>query len=435
MKFLKTLAIVCLSQLAFCPAIGLSQAPQPEGLVPALIATDFNELVSEVPTRVASMVNVVNPFNHHQICDCSSCDMQKCWDSGYYFGSIEYLMTWGKPRTTPALVTTSTAGTAASNAGVLGLTSTETLFGGGTVGAEARHGGQLTLGRWMGKNGDIGLGVRLMAVESNSPQFSATSTGNPILARPFFNVTSSQEDALVIAHADLADGSILAESRNDFMSGELFMRRHAWDGRGYEVEFLAGYHVTRMDDTISVITNSTFTDPGGPVPVGTMADVNDLFEARNTFHGGSLGLSANFHRGDIHFKALGKISLGNMHQHMTIAGSNTITAPGGGGSSTTAGGLLALPTNIGTYERNEFVYVPEVMMTVAYDWRENIQLTAGYTFTYWSRMVLAGDQIDRNINTTQFNGGTLSGSAVPAFAFRDTDFWLQGLRLGFNWAY
>ncbi|MCP3695815.1 MAG: BBP7 family outer membrane beta-barrel protein, partial [Planctomycetaceae bacterium] len=84
---------------------------------------------------------------------------------------------------------------------------------------------------------------------------------------------------------------------------------------------------------------------------------------------------------------------------------------------------------------NEFVYVPEIMMTVAYDWRENIQLSAGYTFTYWSRVLLAGDQIDRNINTSQLGGGTLTGSSSPAFTFRDTDFWLQGLRLGFNWTY
>jgi hypothetical protein len=435
MKFLKTLAIVCLLQLCFRPAVGLSQAPPQGGLVPALMTTDFNALVSEAPDRLVSMVNMVSPFNHRQICDCSSCDMQKCWEAGYYFGSVEYLMMWGKPRTTPALVTTSTPGTAAGDAGVLGLGSTETLFGGGTLGADSRQGGQLTLGRWMGANGDIGLGVRLFALESNTPQFSATSTGNPILARPFFNTVTSQEDAVITAHADVADGNIHAESRNDFMSGELFMRRHAWDGRGYEVEFLAGYHVTRMDDTLGVTTSSTFTDPSGAIAVGTTIDVNDLFEARNTFHGGSLGLSANFHRGDVHFKALGKISLGSMRQQMIIDGSNTVTPPVGGGAVTTAGGLLAQPTNIGQYERNEFVYVPEVMMTVAYDWRENIQLSAGYTFTYWSRVLLAGDQIDRNINTSQLGGGTLTGSASPAFTFRDTDFWLQGLRLGFNWVY
>ena len=75
------------------------------------------------------------------------------------------------------------------------------------------------------------------------------------------------------------------------------------------------------------------------------------------------------------------------------------------------------------------------MMTVGYDWRENIQLTAGYSFTYWSRICLAGDQIDRRVNTSQLNGGALVGNALPEFSFQDTDFWLQGIRLGFNWAY
>ena len=260
-------------------------------------------------------------------------------------------------------------------------------------------------------------------------------TATPRMVR-FQDATTGSgfEAAAPIASSALLDGSVSAISRNDLMTGELFLRRPAWDGTGFEVEFLMGYHATRLDDLIDVTSNSTVTGTGGPFTVGTTVDATDQFEARNSFHGGSLGLSADFHRGNVHFKALGKISLGNMNQQVMINGSNTVT-PSGGSATTTAGGLLAQPTNIGDYERNEFVYVPEVMMTVAYDWRENIQLTAGYSFTYWSRICLAGDQIDRRVNTTQLNGGTLSGNAFPEFSFQDTDFWLQGIRLGFNWAY
>lgn len=362
--------------------------------------------------------------------------MQRSWEAGYSFGSVEYLMMWSKPRSVPALVTTSDP----ADGGVLGAATTETLFG-GEQGNGIRNGGLITAGRWLGPNGDVGLGVRLMAVESNSPEFSETATfgigsSGRLLARPFLDATTGSgfEAAAPIASSALLDGSVSAISRNDLMTGELFLRRPAWDGTGFEVEFLMGYHTTRLDDLIDVSSNSTVTGTGGPFTVGTTVDATDQFEARNRFHGGSLGLSADFHRGNIHFKTLGKISLGNMNQQVMINGSNTVT-PSGGSATTTAGGLLAQPTNIGDYERNEFVYVPEVMMTVAYDWRENIQLTAGYSFTYWSRICLAGDQIDRRVNTTQLNGGTLSGNAFPEFSFQDTDFWLQGIRLGFNWAY
>ena len=425
MKFHHLLLLVALLHTCLLPASGLSQAPA--NLDTGILATEASE------ANAKSWIPVL--WNHRRTCGCTTCDMQRSWEAGYSFGSVEYLMTWSKPRSVPALVTTSDS----ADGGVLGAPTTETLFG-GNLGNEARNGGQITAGRWMGVDGDVGLGVRLMAVESSSPQFSETATfdigsSDRFLARPFLNATTGSgfESAIPLADPSTLDGSITALARNDLMTGELFLRRPAWDGRGFEAEFLMGYHVTRLDDLIDVTSSSTVTDTGS-TSFGTTVDAMDQFEARNTFHGGSLGVSANFHRGNVHFKALGKISLGNMNQQVMINGSNTVT-PSGGSPTTTAGGLLALPTNIGNYERNEFVYVPEVMMTVGYDWRENIQLTAGYSFIYWSRMCLAGDQIDRRVNITQLNGGTLSGNALPEFAFRDTDFWLQGLRLGFNWAY
>ncbi len=426
MKFNHSLLLVALLCICLFPAYGISQAP--ENIESDALATEANA------ANAKSWIPVF--WNHKRSCACTTCDMQRSWEAGYSFGSVEYLMMWSKPRSVPALVTTSDPG----DAGVLGASTTETLFG-GDQGGQLRNGGLITAGRWLGANADLGLGVRLMAVESNSPEFSESATfgigsSGRLLARPFLDATASSgiETALPIAQSGLADGSVTALSRNDLMTGELFLRREAWDGRGFEVEFLMGYHVTQLDDLIDVSSSSVVTGAGGPFGIGTTVDASDQFEARNSFHGGSLGLSADFHRGNIHFKALGKVSLGNMNQQVMINGSNTVT-PGGGAATTTAGGLLAQATNIGDYERNEFVYVPEIMMTVGYDWRENIQLTAGYSFTYWSRICLAGDQIDRRVNTSQLNGGALVGNALPEFSFQDTDFWLQGIRLGFNWAY
>ena len=59
----------------------------------------------------------------------------------------------------------------------------------------------------------------------------------------------------------------------------------------------------------------------------------------------------------------------------------------------------------------------------------------GYSFVYWSDVVLAGNQIDRNVNASQFAGGPLNGVALPGVKFQETDFWVQGISTGaeFRW--
>ena len=42
---------------------------------------------------------------------------------------------------------------------------------------------------------------------------------------------------------------------------------------------------------------------------------------------------------------------------------------------------------------------------------------------YWSRMALAGDQIDPNVDLTQV-------SSNPSFRFHDTSYWAHGMSIG-----
>jgi hypothetical protein len=47
----------------------------------------------------------------------------------------------------------------------------------------------------------------------------------------------------------------------------------------------------------------------------------------------------------------------------------------------------------------------------------------GYTFIYWNNVILAGNQIDRNVDLSQV-------TVSPAPKFQRTDFWVQGVSLG-----
>ena len=79
-----------------------------------------------------------------------------------------------------------------------------------------------------------------------------------------------------------------------------------------------------------------------------------------------------------------------------------------------------------------FAVLPEANANVRVDVTRNLRLTAGYTFIYINRVQRSGDAIDRTLNPTQINGGTLIGDPRPAFAFHDTSLWLQGFNAGFE---
>ena len=124
---------------------------------------------------------------------------------------------------------------------------------------------------------------------------------------------------------------------------------------------------------------------------------------------------------------LGQVGIGNMNEQASVAGTTTIT-PAGGGSATNPGGLLAQPSNIGTYQRNRFVFLPQITANLNYHVNPNLSFHIGYNILWISDVALSGDQIDQTVNL-----GQPAGPNRPAFAFHGTDYWLQGINWGLNW--
>ena len=111
------------------------------------------------------------------------------------------------------------------------------------------------------------------------------------------------------------------------------------------------------------------------------------------------------------------MAVGETTSHVWIDGSTTIQEPTQA-AATSPGGFLALPSNIGHYAHNDLAVVPEVGLTLGYDITCRLKFTMGYSFLYWSKVARPGDQINTNINSTQFAPGTLAGLAVAAAALR-----------------
>ncbi len=365
-----------------------------------------------------------------------------------FYVRAEYLSYWTKGNPLPSLVTTSFPGTTQSEAGVLGFASTSTLFGNEKVDQSRRNGARLTLGYWFDEGQFNGIEGHYFALVpggtsySNAQSFTDNPTTATILARPFFNTQTNRQDSSVLAFPNFnllgtlvnLNGTVNVQTVANVQSAGLLFRHLMWvDFEGsYRLDLLTGYRFFKADNSVA-INDSTSTVGGLLAP--TTFTAYDSFAARNTFNGGEIGFSSDYYWGRLSLNTVAKSAFGAVHEAVKINGVSTVTTLGT--TATTVGGLLAQPSNIGTYGQTKFAALPEVALTLRYDITACLRLVGGYNFMYLTRMQNSGSAIDTTVNPTQIGGtGVTAGTPNrPAFAFSDTGFFAQGFSSGleFRW--
>lgn len=348
-------------------------------------------------------------------------------DASRFWGSLEFLYMTRKGSDLPPLVTSSPPG----SKGVLD-TSPDILSGNEEVNDDWDPAFRVTLGGWLDQDHKIGLFGRFFHLGEQSQHFSMSSAANgtPLLARPFFNPALNAEDSLLVAVPEVRSGTVTDDASNHIYGGDLMLSYNWIRHENLRVDLIGGYQYTRIQDDLSMHSN-TVELAGGSFPVGTMFSFRDKFSVGNDFNGIPLGLMIEFQRGPWVISALGKVGLGAMHQNVSIQGSSSLSS----NPTSYEGGVFAQPTNIGSHSRNEFTWVPELGISLGYQVTPNCRLTLGYSAMYWSNVALAGDQVDRVVNTTQLLGGSLSGPARPAASIHDTSYWIHGLQCGGTWCF
>lgn len=120
----------------------------------------------------------------------------------------DYLHWWIKGNRLPPLLTTSPPGTDRADAGVLGRTDTSILFGNDRIDDRSRSGGRLVIGYWLDDRCRTGLETTWFTLgdPGRTGNFSLASLGDPILARPFSNVQSLQQDSQLVSFPGVVDG-------------------------------------------------------------------------------------------------------------------------------------------------------------------------------------------------------------------------------------
>ncbi len=350
----------------------------------------------------------------------------------------EYMLMWTSGTRLPPLLTTSPNGTPVGQAGVWGESGTASLFGDQMIGDDARSGIRTTmgvrLGHWFDYFMDAELEAHLLYLGNPAPNsdFHAASGGDPIMARPFFNVDAGAQDAQLVAFPDVVSGAIDMETSSEFLSTGIVFRRDWRCGSWGRVDWLAGYRHVRFEDRLFIRENLLTTDPGGALPAGTTIDAFDEFKTWSEFNGGELGLQfwTDYHGWTV--DVLAKSALGPMSRIVDVQGS-TITAEPSGPVTLSSGGLLAQPTNVGRHRSTYFSIVPEIGIRLRRRVSHTFVFTLGYTLILVDHVARVGEQIDTLVNPTQMGGNPLVGAARPHVPMTDRTLWVQGLTVGLEW--
>lgn len=368
----------------------------------------------------------------------SPCDQDcgaDCWDGGccppsQFWGRAEYLLWWTKGMQTPPLVTTSPDGTVQEQAGVLGIPGTTILFGGGGLNDNAQSGGRFSLGFWFDQARGEGLEVTYLTLGQQTDRFSASEDDYDILARPFFNTVTDEEDSRLIVYPDLVSGNVNIVGTTSFQTWEIMLRQIGYRTTCGRVDFLMGYRYGNLRDQLRI---HEFTTALSGAAEGTEFDLVDRFDTRNTFNGINFGAVWQWQANPCwSWEASAKVALGVSAGETKISGQTITTVDDE--SVTSPFGLLAQQTNIGTVDKSSFGSIGEFGVSARRSFCNGWTAVVGYRFLYWADVLRAGNQIDTKINTTQIDGD-LEGPARPENPNRRDTFWAHGLNVGLEYAF
>ncbi len=465
-----------------------SEAPEPEELLmvqpeaealPSSPLEDEPAPIDSFPSEVPHDLSGLEPGvfeGPNADCDCETCGGTRCTtcsacclanDPGQWFVRAEYLLWATKGMSIPPLATT---GPSASNPGILGEPGTVILFGNEAINGDMRSGGRIALGTWLDQGQTWGVSGEYFGLEDAGESFFATSNANgvPTISRPYFTVFGldamgdlkpAGENAELVALEGVLAGSLRVDTNTSFQGGGVFLRHtfccknRCWGSckgnhsncttsccdtassgvpGGVRVGMFGGYRFMLLGDGVSITEDLTAIS-SSPADQGRFL-INDNFRSNNEFHGGELGFVAEARRARWTVELLSRLALGNNRQTVGIDGS-TVISGSQQDDGTYEGGLLALPTNIGTYTRNQFSVIPQINANLGYNLTPSLRAIVGYTFIYWGNVARAGDQISLDVNETYIPAGFAQpqGPRRPAFAWQPNDFWAQGLNVGLDY--
>ena len=358
----------------------------------------------------------------------------------------EYLLWFLEGATLPPLLTESPAGTPPQLAGLPSTPGTRTIFGDDKVNDGFRSGYRIRAGIWLDECKTVGLEGGFFQLANQSSGVTITPNDNRILARPFTNALTNEQDAQIVSLQDsqlisypgLVNGTTTFDAGTSGLLGADIYFREPWCGCckpcGVRFDGLLGYRHFRFDEHVNI--REDLNPLSSAFVPGTRIIVVDEFRTENTFHGVLLGCALDYRQGPWSMELLAKADVGQLSRRSTIFGHTRIETPGAA-TVDHAGGILAQTTNMGTIDSNDWIVIPELEFNLGYNITPHLRLLVGYTLIYLHDFARAADLIDTTVNPNLIppatNGG--AGPARPAFMTSRSDIWVQGFNFGIELRY
>ena len=345
-----------------------------------------------------------------------------------FWAEIDVLAWTVKGDHPPPLVNTSPAGTPFAQAGVLGAPGTTVLFGDSGVNGDWRSGGRVRAGYWFDPRHNKGVEVNFFDLQGASTGFATDSNAHAIVAQPFFNALTNQQNSLLVGFPGFVTGAVAVNESSRLLGAGALYRQDIGTWSGQRISALIGYRYLHSSDKLSIPVTVNFLVGG----LGPFADT-DAFNATSNFHGVDLGLGGEWKRGQWTLEWRGTVALGANFNSAAITGMTT--GDFGAGFTTVAGGVLALSSNIGNFSQTRFSMVPEIALKAGYQMAPRWQIVAGYDVMYWTDVQRAGGLIDTTVNPNLIPPPTPGGPQRPQPMLNTSPLLAQGFNVGVRYNY
>lgn len=345
----------------------------------------------------------------------------------------DYLLWFIRAEGSPVLVTTSSP----ANNGILGQGDTRTLYGNQTLGDTLHSGGRFAATYWL-PNSRLGVDASIFFLGRNISTFRADSSTDPVLARPFIRADTGAQFSELVASPGLATGSVTLRSETSMYGAEVSVRRPLFCGCNSRLDGLLGFRNVNLEESLT-ITESFVRAPGSTSNFASGV-VEDRFRTENHFYGVNLGLTGELRRGRFFTSYRAAVGLGSVYQELQVAGSQNLVTTAGL-PAFADGGLLALPSNNGSYNQRKFGVVPEANLTFGLYLTQHLRFGVGYNFLYMNSVLRPANQIDTVVDVTRIPnfpvpGATSVNPARPrALPLRTTDVFAQGVTFSLQYTW
>ncbi len=335
--------------------------------------------------------------------------------SSDWWAETEALLWFARQSSSPPLVVT----------GPAGVRPTTVLAGGNELlGGGLSTGMRANIGKWLNSDQSLGVGGRVFGIFDGDSTKTFNSDQYPVLGVPVFDIFSGTDQEILVASPAGDTGNASVGSELDFVSAEAYGKVLLAKSSNARADFVAGYTFLRYDNATILRTTSIDAITNG-TPDLIVTNTVDAFGAKNTFHGGHLGLQTEVKGGYMTLSTLTKIALGNMSTTTNVFGSTVENDPLSG-ITTTDRGLITDASRTGSQARDRFTFIPEIGAKLKADLTKRLQFSVGYTLIVLPEVGVASDLI----NTTIDSSGIIGLPPTPGGVLRDQVSYIQGIDLG-----